>query len=414
MKEQIEALQKQLGEYLSKGKAEMEATGVMARETKAALEEVRDALKKVQAQADAIDIKLAERAVTHPAGNEIPWTKSFSEHEGIQRVMRTKEGATFIEFSREQTKQLLRKTTVTEAAVGVATTGVLPIQRIPGITPEARQRLTIRDLLTARPVENLVVDFVRVNTPMAIGSPQTEASDKGENAVTFTSVSAQVRTLATWIPASRQVLDDMSELMNFLQTALPYYVDLEEELQFLNGPGTGVTIYGIIPQAAAFNTALLVAAAGWNRIDILGRAIEQIQAAKELEPSFVVLHPNDWWSIRLTKDGYGRYILGDPQESVGIPVIGSLNGARVAPPRVFGLTPIVTTSIAAGTFLIGSGDPIAIEIRDRMGMQVEIATQHSDFFTKNLIAIRAEKRCCLVTKRPNAFVTGSFSTSPSN
>ena len=280
--------------------------------------------------------------------------------------------------------------------------------------PEARQRLTIRDLLSARPTTQLVVDFVKVLARPAIGSPQTEASDKGENAVTFTSVSQQVRTLATWIPASKQVLDDMGELMSYLQTALPYYIDLEEELQLLSGDNTGVNLYGFIPQAASFNASLLSAAAGWNRIDIIGRAVEQIQIAKELEPTFIVLHPQDWWSIRLTKDAYGRYILGNPQESVGRPAISEL-GAPVGvslPPRVFDLVPVVTTSISVGTFLVGSGSPVAAEIRDRMGMTLEIATQHADFFTKNLIAIRAEKRLCLVTKRPGSFVTGSFTTSP--
>ena len=47
-----------------------------------------------------------------------------------------------------------------------------------------------------------------------------------------------------------------------------------------------------------------------------------------------------------------------------------------------------------------------------MEMQVEVSTEHQDFFTKNLVAVRAEKRLALVVKRPNSFVTGSFTTSP--
>ena len=407
LKEQFEALTKELKEYRAKAEEQQKQYGTMSQELTAKI----DTLQK---QVDAIDVKMAER---HAASTAAPvsWRKAFEEHDGVQRLLRHKDGNCVVTLTGDQAKQLFeRKTTVTEAAVGAQTTGVLPIQRIPGIVPEARQRLTIRDLLTSRPTTQLVVDFVKVNAKPAIGSPQTEASDKGENAVTFTSVSQQVRTLATWIPASKQVLDDMSELMAYLQTALPYYVNLEEELQLLSGDNTGVNLYGFIPQAASFNTGLLSATAGWNRIDIIGRAVEQIQIAKELEPTFIVLHPQDWWSIRLTKDAYGRYILGNPQESVGRPVISEL-GAPVGvqmPPRVFDLVPVVTTSISAGTFLVGSGSPVAAEIRDRMEMTVEIATQHSDFFTRNLIAIRAEKRLCLVTKRPGSFIAGSFSTSP--
>ena len=47
-----------------------------------------------------------------------------------------------------------------------------------------------------------------------------------------------------------------------------------------------------------------------------------------------------------------------------------------------------------------------------MGVTVEIATQHSDYPTKNLIAIRAEKRAALVVSRPASYITGTFTTSP--
>jgi HK97 family phage major capsid protein len=81
-------------------------------------------------------------------------------------------------------------------------------------------------------------------------------------------------------------------------------------------------------------------------------------------------------------------------------------------PRIFGLDVVRTTSIASGTFLVGSGSPVTAEIRDRMEMQVEISTEHSDYFTRNLVAIRAEKRLAFVTKRTASFVSGTFTTSP--
>jgi HK97 family phage major capsid protein len=133
-------------------------------------------------------------------------------------------------------------------------------------------------------------------------------------------------------------------------------------------------------------------------LDVIGTAISQINASKEIDPTFIVMHTNDWWKIALTKDSFGRYILGDP--------------SSLTTPRVFGLDVVPTTSIAQGTFLVGSGSPVAAEIRDRMEMQVEISTEHSDYFTRNLVAVRAEKRLCLVTKRPNSFCTGTFTTSP--
>lgn len=399
---QLTELKTMIVEAQGKAAEETKTRGTIAEETKTKL----DALQK---QFDALDVKLAER---HAAGTPTESIEDvLSKDENLKRFMRDKSGNHVITFDAKQTRQLFeRKTNITSAAVGAMTTGVLEIDRIPGITPEARQTLTVRDLLSARPTNMQVVDFVHVNAPLKIASPQTEASDKGENALTFVSKSETVRTIATWIPASKQILDDMTELLGFINSALPYYVNLEEELQLLSGDSTGQNLDGLITQATAFNTALLLAVPGWNKIDVIGRAIQQITAAKELAPTFVIMHPTDWWSIRLTKDGFGRYILGDPQ----MPSMGNVGGMSASPvvPNLFGLTVVPTTSIATGTFLVGSGNPIAAEIRDRMGMQVELATQHASFFTANLIAIRAEKRLALIVKRPASYISGSFTTSP--
>lgn len=403
LKDQLTALQGELKTHFEKADAEQKANGTM-------LEETKNTITKLQTQVDALDVKLAQKLVSDQ-GQGPTLVKSFRENESIQRLLKDRSGKAVIQIKGSEIAELMERKTIISGVtsgsagsdtlnpVGVATTGVLQIDRIPGITPEARQTLKIRDLFSARPTTMQVVDFVKVSSPMAIASPVPEASVKPENSLSFTSVSEKVRLLATWIPATRQVLDDFTELMSFIQSAMPYYVNLEEELQLLSGDNTGENLHGIIPQASAFSTALLPSAAhGWNKIDVIATAIKQINAAKEIEPTFAVISTNDWWDIRLTKDSFGRYILGDPQIAVR--------------PNIFGLDVVPTTSMAAGTFLVGSGSPVAAEIRDRMDMQIEISTEHSDYFTRNLVAIRAEKRLALVTKRPASFVTGTFTTSP--
>ncbi len=390
LEQQLAELKEQLAGHFDNAAKEQKSLG-------AVLEKTQTKITALQAQADAIDVNLAERKaaeVPQPGVLEV-----LQANDSVNRLMKDRGGRAVVTLEGKHVRELMgRKTTITSSAVGVATTGVLQIDRIAGITAEARQVLTVRDLLYARPTTMQVVDFVKVNAPMAIASPQVEASAKAENAVTFTSVSEKVRTIATWIPASKQILDDFTELMGFINSTLPYYVNLAEEIQLLSGDNTGENLHGLITQAAAFNTGLLSASKGWNKIDIVGRAVQQITGAKELDPTFIVLHPNDWWEMRLTKDGFGRYILGDPQTN--------------ARPSLFGLDVVYTTSIANGTFLIGSGNPVASEIRDRMEMQIEFSTEHQDFFTKNLVAVRGEKRVVLVVKRPNSYITGSFTTSP--
>jgi HK97 family phage major capsid protein len=297
LEQKLAELQVQLKSYVDKAAEEKTQFGTMLSETKTALE-------GLQKQYDAIDVKLAERHAQSAPPETLE--EMLKKDESVCRLMKDRRGMAVFSMKGAQVRNILeRKTTITSTAVGLTTTGVLQIDRIPGITPEARQDLKVRDLLTARPTTMQVVDFVKVNAPMAIASPQTEASDKAQNAVTFTSVSEKVRTLATWIPATKQVLDDFSELAGFINSTMPYYVNLEEELQLLSGDGTGENLHGLIPQATAFSTGLLSAAAGWNKIDIVGRAIQQITAAKELQPTFAVVHPTDWWGMRLAEGHAG-------------------------------------------------------------------------------------------------------------
>jgi HK97 family phage major capsid protein len=149
-------------------------------------------------------------------------------------------------------------------------------------------------------------------------------------------------------------------------------------------------------QGTAYNTALNSLTPGWKQQDIIARAIQQIQIAKEIDATFVVLHPTDYWNIKLTKDTQGRYLSAgwNPYDPF------------------FGLAPVVTTTIGSGVFLVGSGNPAAVEIRDRMEMTLELSTQHSTFFASNQVMLRAEKRTTLVVYRPASFIQGSFNTSP--
>lgn len=387
----LEKLQEDLSGFLVKAKEQQESLGAIT-------SELKEKIESVQNQVDAIDKKLVD--ASRPPAESLSFAQYMKENDEIQKFFRKERGHLAFEISLKHMSELEQKTLITSSAVGSATSGVIQIDRERGIVPEARQELTMRSVLTARPTALPQIDFIKVNSALSKGSPQTEGSEKLENAVTFTTATANVRTLATWIPATVQILEDFDELLGFLQTSLPYYVRVEEEQQILSGDNTGQNLNGLITQAQAFDTSLLVAAAGYTRIDCIARAVQQTQADKELMPTFIVVHPNDYWSIRLTKDSNGNYILGSPQ----MPGVGN----------IWGLMPVVTTHITAGTFLTGSGNPVAAEIRDRSGLVVEMSREHSDFFTKNKVAIRCEERLTLVVKRPDSYVTGSFATSPSS
>jgi HK97 family phage major capsid protein len=377
---------------------ELEQYNQITAAMKAAVEGFGGKLSAMQTQLDAIDKRLVP-GMGIPGSERKTLRQYLKENENVSRILRDRRGSCVLNFEGDDAGLMEQKTTITSAGVGWQTTGVLQIERIPGITPEARAVLKVRNVLPSSPTSLQVVEFVKVSTPMGIASPQQEASPKVENATQFTSFAERVKTIATWIPASKQILDDFGELAGYLENALPFYVDLAEEIQLLSGDGTGENLHGLLPQSTAFNTSLLPpASSGWQRIDVIARAILQINQTNEIDPSFVILNPKDYWALRLTKDSLGRYLLGDPQESVT--------------PNVFGLSCVWTPNMPVGTFLVGSGSPVASEIRDRMKTTVEISTEHSDYFVRNLVAIRAEKRLAYIMKRGGSFIQGTLNSSP--
>ena len=232
---------------------------------------------------------------------------------------------------------------------------------------------------------------------MTKASPVAEGAVKPDNQIVFTTVGEQLRTIATVITVSRQATEDWSELQGIIEQALRFQVDKEDDWQILRGDGTGENYNGLITQATAYNGALTGAGA-YNKADQILRAMQQVMAADEVEPNYIIMHPDDSIGIRLIKDANGNYIFGTP--------------AGRGAPGVWGLTPIVTTVMPTGKFLIGSSNPNAAEIRDGFGTEIEISLHHSDNFVRNLATIRCERRSLLTVKRPGALIYGTFSQSP--
>ena len=143
LEQQLSELKEQLAGHFDNAAKEQKALGTV-------LEKTQSKITALQAQADAIDARLAERKaaeVPQPGVLEV-----LQANDSVNRLMKDRSGRAVITLEGKHVRELLgRKTTITSSAVGVATTGVLQIDRIPGITLEPRQTLTVRDLLSARP-----------------------------------------------------------------------------------------------------------------------------------------------------------------------------------------------------------------------------------------------------------------------
>src|SRR3546814_6282577 len=76
-------------------------------------------------------------------------------------------------------------------------------------------------------------------------------------------------------------------------------------------------------------------------------------------------------------------------------------------PRLWGRPVVETQAMTAGNFLTGAFR-LSAQIFDRQDARVEVSTEDSDNFRKNLVTILAEERLALAVYRPEAFIRGGF------
>lgn len=108
-----------------------------------------------------------------------------------------------------------------------------------GIIMHGLRRLTIRDLLAQGRISSNALEYVREEVFTNNADVVAEKALKPESDITFSKQTANVKTIAHWVQASRQVMDDAPMLQSYVNGRLMYGLALKEENQLLNGDGTG-------------------------------------------------------------------------------------------------------------------------------------------------------------------------------
>ncbi|WP_151742890.1 MULTISPECIES: phage major capsid protein [unclassified Acinetobacter] len=286
------------------------------------------------------------------------------------------------------------KATITSATTDTAGAAgdLVQTTRLPGIIAKPDRKLTIRDLLMQGRMDGNALEYVKETGFTNNAGMVPEGGLKPQSDLKFDLVSTTAKVIAHHMKASRQILDDASQLQSYIDGRLRYGLAFKEEQQILNGDGTGQNLLGIIPQATAYVRPAGVTPSQETIIDTLRYAMLQAILA-EYPASGHVLNPIDWASIETLKDTTGQYIIGNPQ--------GTLN------PTLWGLSVVQTQAITAGKFLTGAFS-MGAQIFDRWLSRVEVATENEDDFVKNLVTILAEERLALAVYRPEAFVYGDL------
>lgn len=244
----------------------------------------------------------------------------------------------------------------------------------------------VRALFASQPMTEANVFQVRESTTAGWGaSPQVETTTKNESTPTLTGETISARTIASWVSASRQSLSDVHGLAGFLESRLIWSLAKELDEQILFGSGAAEDLHGLALQATAFDTGLLLSS--YDFAGCVGAAVAQLAVAG-FRANFCIVNPIDAYKLSFRRDSVGQYIQ--------------------APATLPPLT--VTPVMPAGEFLVGDSQHALVRVRELM--TVVFSESHSDYFVKNLVAIRAEERCALQCLSPRAFIHGNLTSSP--
>lgn len=272
-----------------------------------------------------------------------------------------------------------------------------------------RREYRLRDLVSVRTTGSDSVEFVRQTSHTNNAAETAEATTaalptqdgttgplvqatgggyKPEGAWAFERVTATVKTIAEWVPATKRSLADAGQLEGLINDELRKDIEEREDGQILNGNGSGENITGILNtsgiQTQAFSTDLFQS---------VRKGLTLARTVGRVNPNGIVMNPADVEAVDLAKDGSQRYY--------------GLGPFAMGPRTLWGVPIVESEAMAAGNALLG--DFSKAVLWDREQTTVTMTDSHADFFVRNLVAILAEERVAFGVTRPKAFVNVDIS-----
>ena len=290
------------------------------------------------------------------------------------------------------------------APAGTVVTTTQPQQntRVPGIIPQNPDfPLLVANLLDRQTSDGTTLEYMRdTSGPQSTWNAAAvvaEGADKPKSGpFSFDLITTTLKTVAHWVPITRQAADDNGQLMGYINGRLTYGLDYKLDREILTGNGT-TQMQGILTTAGigAYQP-------GSGSTDAKLITVRKAKTQGELAmypPDAIVMNPLDWQDIELDTDANGQFR-----------VITTVTDSG-APMRIWGLTVVTSVAMTAGTALLG-GFRTGATLWERQGVTILMTDSHADYFTANTLVILAERRANVAVHTPAAFVKITFAALP--
>lgn len=384
IRQELNRITGEVKQTAEKALKQAEDNGKVTDEVKASADKLLVEQKALQGKLESLEERqqeIEQNAAGRRDRSEPPKSlgQAIAESEGLKA---------FIAQGAKGTARIEVNNVITSA--GGSAGGLIVPTREGEIVSLRRRQPRIRSLLNQGRTGSNMVEYAKQTLRQNNAGVVAENTLKPESNYVWAKADAPVRTIAHWVPISRNTLDDAAQLQTELDSELRYGLDIAEDEELLNGDGTGEHVDGLRANATAYLAPFAVD--GETPIDTLRLALLQLELEDYAGDGFI-LNPTEWGRIELTKDANGQYVFA--------------NVLQLAGPTLWGRRVVATTAMDAGDFMAGEFG-VAGTIYDRMDAEVLFSTEDRDNFVKNMITARAEKRLAFAVKRPGALVDGTF------
>ncbi len=308
---------------------------------------------------------------------------------------------------REQARTILRGP---QAAIFSTPPAVVEPDAQPGIRPlPLLPPLTVLDLITLASTDSTSVKWVRekaFTNAAAEVAESTQGSEvtKPQAALELEPVSFDVKTIAHWLPASKQALRDVSGIRSLIDAKLEWGLRRRLAAQVIAGDGLGANLRGILNTSGIGHISRSGADAPSLIEDIYDGVVTIADAYGE-QPNVCFVSRADYKLLRFARDSQATLTTKPDAEVVytTIDTGGFIFGSptRSNPIEVEGTLVLPNFDLPAGHSIMGVWREFAVWMRE--GISIALSDSHEDYFIKNLVAILAEFACAAGAMETVAF-----------
>jgi len=331
-------------------------------------EEFKTELKKVQDHADALDVKLQEKAKIDEAPKDELKAFVVDNFDSLKNVNKS-------QGFRSEIKAVGNMT------LALSLTGDQPRTYRSNVADIPSPLVNFRDLVPSISIDSGTLTFPREGTNEGVILTQVEGAAKAQTDVDITMVDVNTDFVAGFTRYSKKMANNLPFLESFLPSNLRRKYLEAENLLFYTALSAGATptvlIAGsIVERIVAEQTTLL---------------------AKNFVPNAIVVNAADYGSILLSAGPGG----GGTEYS--LPGIVSIINGIVA---INGISVYVAPWMPADKYIIGAWENASRV--ETQGLGLNFFEQDGDNVIKNMITARIEAQVALAIFRPDAFIFGDF------